>query len=344
MEDNEKLLHKIEELEQRVQFLEETIEALSNISASETAKKFIVQRKNVLSMSQLLNSMTCNVKINEEEQVKVLNSIEKSKKELDNRIAELASTNIAHSETTNANKLFSYSVRDKEIQIESYNGFEADALVIPERIDGKIVVGIAESAFERLEVKQIWIPDTVTYISSCAFKFCKKLSYIKLSNRLYNIGDSVFLGCENLKSIDLPTSLSKIGKSCFVGTGLEKIVLPPHLGIIRNRCFFNCTHLKTIILSSGLKKIEAEAFSYSPIVKIVIPENVSEVSGEAFHEEIGYKRGGHNFQVAFLGMETRFNVSICSFNGVVYCLPGSQVQKYARLNGIQMRPLSEFQS
>ena len=65
MEDNEKLLHKIEELEQRVQFLEETIEALSNISASETAKKFIVQRKNVLSMSQLLNSMTCNVKINE---------------------------------------------------------------------------------------------------------------------------------------------------------------------------------------------------------------------------------------------------------------------------------------
>ena len=78
-------------------------------------------------------------------------------------------------EKATKSEFFSYVVdMDNHVVITGYSGNEL-SVVIPSKIDGKTVTGIAEEAFKpnNLVVK-VKIPSTVTYIGEYAFQKCEK--------------------------------------------------------------------------------------------------------------------------------------------------------------------------
>ncbi len=57
------------------------------------------------------------------------------------------------------------------------------------------VTNIADYAFSRCELNDIYIPDSISIIGEEAFIWCENLTSITLPNSLTDIGDSAFFGC-----------------------------------------------------------------------------------------------------------------------------------------------------
>ena len=62
------------------------------------------------------------------------------------------------------------------------------------------------------------IPESVTYISSGAFKDCGSLTSIVIPEGVIEIGSDAFWGCTSLKSIVIPESVKEIGSQAFQGS------------------------------------------------------------------------------------------------------------------------------
>lgn len=343
MSEIDELKAKIENLEQRVTYLEETIQTLADINKSNQVGEYIANRQRAMAVANLVNS-AARSELNMQAQKNILQTLEEEKAAADKRIkAAIQEAAVSAGENTLAEDFSWRGVDggvDGTIEIRGYNGFDVETLIIPEAIKGKPVIGIGEKAFQNLGLTEVVIPDSVKYIEDGAFKGCKRLEKVKLSQNLTKLGGDVFSRCENLKELDLPTSLRRIGTDCFFSAGIEHIVIPQNLEVIPNGCFWGCRRLKKIFLNENLKKIEERAFSGSMPDEIVIPKSVDEVEVGAF--SVG---GPRRLWLAFLGMTTKFNnneYDLSKFEGIIYCRPGSEIQKQARQSGLEVRPLSEF--
>ena len=71
--------------------------------------------------------------------------------------------------------------------------------------------------------------------------------------------------------------------------------------------------------------------------EIIIPESVNTIENDAFAVF-------SDFNIIFLGAKTEFYATKGNFDGVIYCLPGSEAEKQAQQNGFEVRPLNEFES
>lgn len=212
-------------------------------------------------------------------------------------------------------------------------------MIIPETIKDKTVVGIGACAFKKLPIVKAVIPSTIKYIESGAFIKCENLKTVDISYGIERLGDSVFLGCQYLEHISLPNSLLELGREDFKSTGLVNIVIPEKVKRIPRRCFLRCHHLKNVTLNDGLTEISEGAFRETALNEIIIPESVNAISGDAF-----YLYFGRSLKAIFFGAKTEFDVTRGDFNGLIYCLPGSKVEEQARQSGLEVRPLSEFES
>ncbi len=89
--------------------------------------------------------------------------------------------------------------------------------IIPEKIDGKTVVGIdfdGDYHYDSWEgVVTLKLPNTVTYIGHDVFHNCE-LEEITLPKGLISIGEFAFQGSE-LKSVIIPDSVTAIDVSAF---------------------------------------------------------------------------------------------------------------------------------
>ena len=59
------------------------------------------------------------------------------------------------------------------------------------------------------------IPNSVTYISGCAFANCDSVTSIIIPNSVSSIGDEAFIECDSLRYIIIPNSVTNIGGSAF---------------------------------------------------------------------------------------------------------------------------------
>lgn len=114
--------------------------------------------------------------------------------------------------------------------------------------------------FEGSQLLRIDIPGSVKRIGNEAFKECKKLETLTLSEGLEEIGDSAFLSCESLKGLALPDSVVKIGDKAFDG----------------------CAAMETLTISKGLTEIPGQAFAGCGIKKLVVPDNITKIGNYAF--------------------------------------------------------------
>lgn len=141
--------------------------------------------------------------------------------------------NVVH--LVNKNPGFTYSM--------DYQG----EVVIPAEIEGMPVVAIDGDAFKSCGATSIYIPDSVTYLSSHAFQYVTQLETIRLSPNITEFGIYVFGNCYKLKSIELPLKLQKIGGSTFSQcSALEEVTIHNALKSGALSTFPYCGRLKRV--------------------------------------------------------------------------------------------------
>lgn len=354
------LEQRVKALEAKVKILEETLETLKNMGVSEQMEGYIKQKNKTLKMVSLLNSVSDEPAFDFADEYKNVSIVQTVKKTVDAQIVSAVSNaGVFSDDFPDDPRYFTYEVEpptmhkkwddklgtvevkkisDGGIKITGYNGFESERVVVPKEIDGVSVISIGERVFMNAPFHEVILPKTIK-----------------------SIGSRAFSGCTNLKHIDLPIELTYIGKFCFVNSGLVEIALPDTLEIIPYHCFggcnnlskvklgertktieecafFECDQLKELLLPETVTAIKSHSLSRTSIRLLIIPTNVKEVSNDMFGGPYGEK-----ITCVFLGMGTEC-MDIREFNkvGLIYCLPGSAIQRFAREHKIPIKPLNEF--
>lgn len=121
-----------------------------------------------------------------------------------------------------------YEDTGDEIIINRYKGTKEN-VTVPEEINGKPVVELANSVFSGLGVKKVTIPDSVEIMGDNIFRDCTRLESVKLSNSITELHGYVFGGCENLKEIVLPESLQYFSVNIFNDSSIERLNIPKNV-------------------------------------------------------------------------------------------------------------------
>ena len=129
---------------------------------------------------------------------------------------------------------------------EYYNG----PIVIPDKVDGYDVVGIATGAFTGCSLQYIELPETeaFSWIGNSAFAY-SSLQSIVIPQNVTKIGRAAFENCSNL-----------YGANLYAATGLKS--LPYAL-------FYNCNRLERVVLPSSVNSIGYNAFGYCNNLDVV---------------------------------------------------------------------------
>lgn len=97
------------------------------------------------------------------------------------------------------------------------------------------------------EVKDLVIPDGITYIEHSAFQNCKDITSVTFPHGVTSIGLSAFQECSSLTSVSFPITLKSIGYLAFGScTGLTSVTIPSSATNIKY-AFASCSNLTTII-------------------------------------------------------------------------------------------------
>ena len=150
-------------------------------------------------------------------------------------------------------------------------------IVIPNKICGKIVVGIGRNVFSgNSMVQKITIPSTVTSIGDCAFQGCSSLGSITIPNTVTSIGDYAFNFCSSLGSITIPNSVTSIGKGAFCDCeSLYRVTISSGVQKIEDNTFKNCSKLSDVTIPSSVTSIGGYAFMYCSKLEIIRGEKGS---------------------------------------------------------------------
>jgi len=127
----------------------------------------------------------------------------------------------------------------------------------------KEITTIGEGAFKDNDaLKEVILPQKVTFVAKEAFASVSQLETIKLPNTVSAIGEGVFSGCTALKEVVLPEneSFTKIPKKAFE----------------------DCKSLKTIQLPNTIDEIGILAFADAGLTQVTLPQNLITISQQAF--------------------------------------------------------------
>ena len=114
------------------------------------------------------------------------------------------------------------------------------------------------------EIKDLVIPNSVTYIGEYTFINCTGLTSVTIPNSVTSIGSNAFSGCSGLTSVSISNSVKSIGY----------------------RSFYSCTSLTSITIGTGIKNINDHAFaSCSDLFDVFCySESVPTTSSDAFED------------------------------------------------------------
>ncbi len=155
-----------------------------------------------------------------------------------------------------------------ENQNEAYiTGFVAQkaihTLAIPNTINGKTIVGLADSAFNGIHEEYahtLILPSTLKYVGKNALSNIKTV-HIEFTAPIHQIGESAFENCAHLEKVELAKGMTTIPYQAFFGAAeLAEINIPESVTTIEENAFYNCSSLKIVYLPSTLTLIEDSAF------------------------------------------------------------------------------------
>ena len=229
--------------------------------------------------------------------------------------------------------------------IEKYIGFEEPEMTIPSRISGHEIIGIGEYAFRGCRsVNKITVSDGIEIIENGAFYECEALSNIRLPDTLRRIGgksksshiDGAF--CETgLTEIVIPQSVEYLGEGSFSKCGkLRQAILPDALQEIPEFAFSYCESLTDVHFPRNLKVIGSFAFDGCPLTEEVhIPYGTEKICSFSFRRSLYHKTK------AFYIPPTVTFIEGFAFFGLpgsltIYCAAGSAAMEFARKRNMKI--------
>ena len=136
---------------------------------------------------------------------------------------------------------FTYTSSGQTVTITGFNDVEGK-VVVPETLDGKTVVAIADGAFGGCtHTTEIILPDTVTSIGSTCFAYSTSLKTVRLPAGISSISIGMFYQCESLIGVEIPNGVQSIMSKAFsMCTSLSSIVIPDSVTSIAPDAFDDC--------------------------------------------------------------------------------------------------------
>lgn len=112
------------------------------------------------------------------------------------------------------------------------------------------------------------MPDTILILGESAFRECKNLRSVTLSNKLCEIGAYAFTDCSALENILMPGEMrypdcsdGSIGIGAFEGcSSLREITIPAGIRVIPANAFRGCLALEAVTFPRSLRAIQSSAF------------------------------------------------------------------------------------
>ena len=209
----------------------------------------------------------------------------------------------------------------KVIESAAFRSSSLEKVLLPstlERIGSEATSSRASmGAFSQTSLKEISIPESVTFIGQHSFYACMQLEKVHLPNNLTSIEPETFAQCKNLEYINLPKELLDIKHHAFYKcVNLCKIDLPSKLVKIEEYAFSYCG-FEEIHIPNGTKSIGFFAFDKTPLNSIYIPPSVIDFC--------------KNHKLGFT------NLGQTSNDMIIYCAAGSTAMDYARTKSIKCK-------
>ena len=182
---------------------------------------------------------------------------------------------------------FVYTVEDNVATIVDYTG-SANALVIPQTIDGRKIVRIGDYALsKKAKLNSVVVPESVESIGSSAFEDSVDLKKVTLPDGVTKIGPSAFYGCSKLTTVNIPAKLEEIDDYTFSGcTQLTDIKLSESVTYVGESAFEGCSNLNSVTLSENTETIGDSAFYECDSLYSINLENVSQIGAGDFAYKI----------------------------------------------------------
>lgn len=120
----------------------------------------------------------------------------------------------------------------------------------------------SQAFFEREDILEVVLPESVEEIDMAAFGECYNLKHINFPERLKTIKEGAFLNCIRLKETNLPNGLREIRDMAFLGTGIVRISVPESVVYIGENAFWDCQNLISVEVLNPKAYIGANAFGY----------------------------------------------------------------------------------
>ncbi|MBQ8271579.1 MAG: leucine-rich repeat domain-containing protein [Tidjanibacter sp.] len=129
------------------------------------------------------------------------------------------------------------------IEVEAFNGSDlSEGITLPEGL-----LTIKGGAFGTSKIRQITIPQSVTFLGAAAFCDCRNLTDVKLLCNIDGIYKHIFSGCWELRTVILPETITAIKAYAFsCCLSLTNIHIPDSVTSIGEYAFESCDSLTSI--------------------------------------------------------------------------------------------------
>lgn len=119
----------------------------------------------------------------------------------------------------------------------------------------------------------------MTYLPDSAFIYCKRLTYIKLPQKLETIGKFAFNYDSDINYVDIPPTVKKIRLNAFAFCSqLLDIKIPEGVSNILSYSFIGCSYLTNVQLPSTIDTIGVSVFERcSRLENLYIPASATQI-------------------------------------------------------------------
>ena len=148
------------------------------------------------------------------------------------------------------------------------------------------VLTIGNSAFARcVNLEKVNLPGSAIEIGTWIFAYCTLLNDVTIESGITTIPEYSFAYCSSLTEIKIPDSVKLIDNDAFKGcSSLTSIIIPNSVSKIGEFVFRGCSSLKDVTIGSGITSIPGGSFAgCSSLEEITIPDNITRIGGNAFY-------------------------------------------------------------
>ena len=141
------------------------------------------------------------------------------------------------------------------------------------------------------DILSVTMPDTVTFICNEFFRFCDKMTSLRLSKNLKKVDYAAFEGCRSLVTLSLPNGITDIPEYCCSDMDeIRYIKLPSNLKTIGKNAFSNDPKLEGIYIPSGVTFIDPTAFAGTRITLVVDKGSYAETYAKEQQVDFVYRQ------------------------------------------------------